>query len=164
MPTLILIRHATAETFAATDHDRPLTEQGHLEAAAAGRMLARLGVGEPMTHVSTARRTRETWEEISSAAGWTRSAHHDSSLYGAGEDGVLELLAATAPEQPTVAVIGHNPTIGGLAHLLDDGEGAASAAAVAGFPPAAFAVLQVTQWAQIGPMTGRMDHFGMGRP
>lgn len=163
MPTLVLMRHATAISFAASDHDRALTDQGRADAAAAGRTLASLGVTDPVGYVSAARRTRETWAEVATAAGWQQEATYDSSLYAAGEDGVLELLWATPAEIGTVAVIGHNPTMGALAQLLDDGAGRATSGPIAGFPTAAFGIFDVDNWDALGPMAARLEHYGVGR-
>lgn len=163
MPTLVLIRHATAETFAASDHERHLTDAGELQAAAVGSMLAAAAVSPDLAYVSSARRTRETWQAMARSAGWRIEAHVDTSLYGAEEAGVLELLRVTEPDMGTVVVVGHNPTVGALVQLLDDGDGPASAAALSGFPTASFAVFSVADWSELGPMSARLERCDRGR-
>ncbi|TIC87783.1 histidine phosphatase family protein [Nocardioides sp. GY 10113] len=164
-PVLILVRHAKAEAFAATDHERPLAERGHADAADAGRWLGEIGIDPDLAYVSTAARTRETWTDVADAAGWDGVvAHFDQSLYGADEVGALELLAATEPDVGAVVVVGHNPTMAVLAQLLDDGEGDASGDLSGGFPTSAVAVFDVPDgWAGIGAMSGRLRAFHVGR-
>ena len=68
-------------------------------------------------------------------------------------------------------VVGHNPTIGYLAQMLDDGDGDpdAFAALVEGYPPGSLSVFGVdVPWAELTPetVTGRLLGFwpGASRP
>lgn len=164
MRSVVLIRHAKAEPVAASDHERALTERGRLDAAALGRRLTALQVVPGLVYVSSARRTEQTWDELVRAAGWTAPAHTDRGLYGADEEAVLELLRVTDDEVATVAVVGHNPTMGMLAHALDDGRGPASAELAGGFPTATAAVLDLDgSWTDLGPASSRLRLFEVGR-
>lgn len=163
MPILVLVRHAQAESYAATDHERELTARGLDDAAATGAWLAGQGVVPDVALVSTARRTSQTWERLRTAARWDVGPVADRSLYSAGEDGVLETLTALE-DAGTVLVLGHNPTMSLLAQLLDDGEGTASVdLATGGFPPATAVVMDVpAPWSALAPASARVDAFHRG--
>ena len=84
--TLIIVRHAKAESFSSTpDLSRPLTPRGHADANAAGAWLAMHGYRPDLVICSPARRTRQTWHGI--AIGLAAAA---SSVPA----------AATAPTEP----------------------------------------------------------------
>ncbi|XBB68890.1 hypothetical protein ABFU82_06135 [Nocardioides sp. WV_118_6] len=162
---LVVVRHAKAEPFAASDVERVLTDRGRHDGAALGAWLAAQGVRPGVAYVSYAARTRETWHVMAGAAAWALAPHIDGNLYGTDEDGVLELVHTTPEDVATVVVVGHNPTMGMLAQLLDDGEGAATGAvATEGFPTSAAAVFAVPgAWAEVEPMAARLVAFHVGR-
>ena len=58
------MRHAKAEPFAETDHERVLTERGRRDAVEAGLHLAATGVVPDYAVVSSAARTVATWEAV----------------------------------------------------------------------------------------------------
>lgn len=63
--TLIIVRHAKAESFGNTpDLSRPLTPRGHADANAAGAWLAAHGYRPDLVICSPAKRTRQTWHGI----------------------------------------------------------------------------------------------------
>ncbi|MFD0808157.1 SixA phosphatase family protein [Nocardioides caeni] len=162
---LVLLRHAQAESFAASDAERPLTDRGRADAAELGRWLAASGLVADEAWVSDATRTRQTWAELAATASWAVAPHYDGSLYVTDEEGVLEILRATADEVTTTVVVGHNPTIGMLTQLLDDGDGAPEDGPEGGsFPTATAAVFEIAgEWAELGPMSGRLTHFHVAR-
>lgn len=162
---LVVVRHAKAEPFAASDVERVLTDRGRADGAALGAWLAEQGVTPGVAYVSYAARTRETWQVLAEAAGWAIAPQIDGNLYGTDEDGVLELVHTTPEDVSTVVVIGHNPTVGMLAQLLDDGEGPATGAvATEGFPTGTAAVFTVPgAWADVEPMAARLAAFHVGR-
>jgi len=154
--TLVLIRHAKAEQFGPSDHERPLAERGRRDAASAGLALAEVGILPDQVLVSTALRTRQTAAEISAAAGWAVEQWFDSTLYDAGTDTVLELLHALPDETGTAVVVGHNPTMALTAHLLDDGAGVP----LGEFDTCAIAVFDVEgPWAGLDTAGGRVRAF-----
>lgn len=139
-----MVRHATAEPSAASDHERELTDRGRDDATAAGAWLALQGLVPDRALVSDAARTRDTWEALCKGAGWALDATLDAGLYAAGPETALDLLRATPEEARTLLVVGHNPTIAYLAQLLDGGDGDPDAgnAMAHGFPAGALAVLE----------------------
>ncbi len=163
---LIVMRHARAEPFAATDRVRRLTDRGVADAAEAGSHLAQHGFVPDQAIVSVAERTRMTWAAVREASGSQAEAGFDEAAYHGGTDSLVELVTAVAADAGTVIVIGHNPTIADLAHLLDDGAGDRDAISgmLRGFPPGALVVLEVTApWSEAGPECGRVvDFFAPG--
>lgn len=163
---LVVVRHAKAEPFGTSDSERELAPRGVADAAAAGAWLAEQGVSADAALVSAATRTRQTWDVMAKAAGWTAEATFDRALYGADEDGVLDLVAMTDEGVGTLVVIGHNPTVGMLAQLLDDGEGPPDAVdrLMQGYPTSATAVFELpATWARIAMGRARLTLFNVGR-
>src|SRR2546423_12767472 len=66
--TLVILRHAKAERPAGTaDEDRPLTQRGHADSAAAGAWLAARGDRPDLVLCSPSKRTRQTWRGVAGA-------------------------------------------------------------------------------------------------
>ena len=152
---LVVIRHSKAEGYGPTDFERELS-RGAWATRLRGRLARRAGRDAPMRAlVSAAKRTRQTWEIVAKAAGWSVEATFDRALYGADEDGVLDLVAMTDEAVGTLVVVGHNPTVGMLAQLLDDGEGPPEAVdrLMRGYPTSATAVFEL-------PRRGRGSRWG----
>lgn len=165
--TLVVMRHARAEQSAPTDFERRLTDRGAADARAAGEWLGSQGFTPDAALVSAAARTVETWEAVAEAAGWDHDlATYDEGLYAAGPESALDLVRATEDAVETLVVVGHNPTMGYLAQLLDDGEGdeEASASMTAGFPTAAVAVFAFDgDWADLDEAACQVVGFHVGR-
>jgi phosphohistidine phosphatase len=164
---LIVMRHAKAEPFAASDHVRPLTDRGRAAANDVGEHLRRTQVLPEYAVVSSALRTRETWDAVAESAGLTDvEVVLDDAVFTGSVDVVLETLAAAPEAATTVMFVGHNPTAAYLCHYLDDGDGDPEAVSelLQGFPPGAVAVLEVSvPWAELGAETGRVVDFYVGR-
>ena len=138
---VIFCRHAkTEDTHPEGDHARRLTQPGHERAREVGPMIRELGVDHAF--VSTATRTRETFDEL----GLDCPVEHLDDLYNASVDGVARALAESGVDAPWCAlVVGHNPSMQAWVHALCVAAGAAEADAVAGsFPTAAFGAFDVT--------------------
>lgn len=142
--TIVIVRHAKAETEAATDHARPLTERGLADARAAGQWLGQrldaAATGPVEALVSTATRARLTWEQISAVVpGRTRML---DGLYEAGPDEVVQTLAMLDEAVRVAIVVGHNPTMYEVVETLSDGSAAAHRELRSrGFPTCAIGVL-----------------------
>lgn len=151
MRTLLLLRHATADSPPATsDRERPLSTHGRGEASALGHWMAAQevdGVWSPITTVlcSPARRTRETLRGL----GLSVDGQLVEELYGGGVPDIVDAIAAVPPSADTVLVVGHSPGIPATAIDLDDiaaeqGQAAANRPVLQRFPPASLAVLRTT--------------------
>ncbi len=163
---LVLMRHAKAESWGDSDHDRRLAAQGVADAASAGRWLAELGVTPDRALVSSATRTDETWEAVSGAAGWALEPVLDDGLYAAEPDVALDLIRESPDDVGTLLMIGHNPTIAYLAQMLDDGDGepAAIADMVTGYPTCALTVLTFAgEWTDLDLASASVVAFNVGR-
>ncbi len=140
MPTLILVRHAKAEPQHADDHARTLTERGRADAAAVRDWLTDQGFVVDRAVVSTARRTRETWD----LAG-TWPAVYDDRVYEASTADLREVIAETGADVGVLVVVGHNPGIERLAWELDAGA-RARAQTDRGLPTSSVVVFDVPDW------------------
>jgi phosphohistidine phosphatase len=163
---LVLMRHAKAEQVAASDHERALTPRGVQDALDAGRWAAGAHLLPEHVVVSSAARTRATWDAFAEASGATAEPVVDRSLYAAGTDGALELLRCVPADARTVMLVGHNPTVAHLVHLLDDGgaEPAVFSAVSTDYPTAALTVLEVPcAWGSIDVGSARIVGFHVGR-
>lgn len=163
---LIVMRHAKAEAFATSDHDRVLVPRGVADATAAGRWAAENDLLPDHVVVSSAARTQGTWSAFAAASGSTVTAVTDRSLYSADTDGALEIIRTVPAEARTVMLVGHNPTMEYLVHLLDDGDADPElfAALSAGYPTATLAVLELAEaWAAVDVGSARMVSFHIGR-
>ena len=165
--TLVVVRHATAEATAPSDHQRRLTDRGRADAAAIGRWLAGIGVAPDHALVSDATRTHETWAELSAAAGWDVDVDASAALYDASPEAALDLLRELPADARTVVVVGHNPTMAYLTEVLDDSDGdddAITALVTSGFPTAAVAVLAVDgDWSTLEEAGATVRAFHVGR-
>lgn len=164
--TLVLVRHAQAESWAPSDVERALTPAGTAAAGTLGGWLRDQGIVPDAALVSGARRTRETWAALGDAARWQLEPAYDDGLYAAGPDTALDLIRFAAPEAGTLLVLGHNPTIHFLAQVLADGTGdpALTESLTIGFPPASVAVLEFDEeWADVGEGHGRLVAVRPGR-
>ncbi len=160
--TLVVMRHAAAESSGPSDAERALTAHGRTVAVDVGRWLAEHDVTPTTALVSSALRTRETWAGLREGAGWSLEADLEDGLYAADPDAALDLVRGVAAEAACVLVLGHNPTMGFLAQLLDDGDGSAQdvTAMARGFPTAAAAVLTYDgAWADLETGSARLRAF-----
>lgn len=160
--TLILMRHASAESTPATDELRELTPDGRRDAVAAGGWLADEGYVIDRVLVSSATRARQTWEAVAEGGGFAAEVEYDGSLYAGGPETVHDLIRLVDDDVETLLVIGHNPTVASLAQLLDDGEGdpESVAAMAGGYPPCALAVLEVSSgWSELEIGGARVTGF-----
>jgi len=162
---LVVMRHAKAEPVAPSDMERHLTERGRADAAATGAWLVEQGFAADLALVSTAVRTRETWEALREKAGWEVEADHRVDLYSAGPEVALDVVRSTPGDVESLLVLGHNPTVAYLAQLLSDGEGDPEllASASTGFPPASVALFELsTPWSSLGFGDARLVGFHVG--
>lgn len=162
MRRLILLRHAKSDRPAGVaDHERPLNDRGRRAAPSVGARLAEEGLRPDLALVSTATRTRETWEAISAALG-APETRWQREIYEAPANRILRVIRDAPDSAWTVIVVGHNPGLGELAtELAGDGARAARNRLGLEFPTAAYVVIDfdTDRWADIAPGQGRLDRF-----
>ncbi|SHI57756.1 SixA phosphatase family protein [Wenxinia saemankumensis] len=159
---LILMRHGAAEAQGPWQDDaaRSLTDRGHADAAAMGRWLA--GLARPdVALVSSARRTRQTWEEVSAAWEVAPPCEPLDALYLAEPGTMLRLLQDRS--EADVMIVAHFPGIGSLAALL--ATGGPEQDRFAAYPTAGIAILTFPggPWQDVQPGSGRVEHFAAPR-
>jgi phosphohistidine phosphatase len=158
---LLLVRHAKAGD-APVDADRPLTRRGERQAAAIGSWLAESRLVPDVAVVSPARRAAQTWERAAAQLGAPPEPVVEPRIYVNTVEAVLAAVRETDDDVQTLAVVGHNPSIGQLAYDLDDGEGHPEARRdlEQGFPTAAVAVFTLaTPFSEVAPQTGTLTDF-----
>ena len=166
MKRLVVLRHAKAESHAASDRERPLTRRGRADAAAAGAFLREVAAVPDHAVVSAALRTRQTWEEVREASAAQATEEVTERLYGADPHEVLAELRLVPEEVRTVLYVGHNPTAETLALLLDDGQGNPDLlrGLLEGFPTATAAVFEVDgPWGTLAEGGARVAHLYVAR-
>jgi phosphohistidine phosphatase len=109
MKRLILMRHGKAErSNAGGDFERALTDRGLADAALMGRLLVDEGLTPDLALVSAARRTQQTWAQVSAAFPTAKSVSL-RPLYHAGAERILFEVDAHGEGGDTLMVVGHNP-------------------------------------------------------
>ena len=164
MRRLMLLRHAKAETATAgqRDLDRVLAQRGREVAPQMGRYMGEHGLAPERALVSTAKRTRETWELVASALVKKPPADFEERIYEAPAKAILSAVQSTNNGVHTLLVVGHNPGIQQLATLLvTSGDSTARHSLAEKFPTAALAVIDfdVDRWSDVKASTGRLDRF-----
>lgn len=163
MRRLMLLRHAKSDWSASgqRDIDRTLAERGREVTSIIGRYMAQQGLVPDRVLVSSARRTRETWELLAPEFPKQPAFAFEPRLYEAPAKALLAVVRETAPEVQTLLLVGHNPGLQELAAVLTgSGDAEARHRLVEKFPTAALAVLDfaIDDWA-VKPSTGRLDRF-----
>ena len=163
---LVVVRHGKAEAFAEEDHLRRLTARGRREASGAGQWLAEQGIVPTVAYVSSATRTRQTWDALVTGGGFTAEPRIEDAVYSADTDTAVDVLSTAPDDADVVLYVGHNPTAASLVHLLDDGDPdpAAFRSLTGGFPTGAVAVLEIfVPWSDLALGTGRLVAFHAGQ-
>ena len=125
---IYLLRHGEAEPAAAgqADAGRKLTAQGRRQSARAGAALRMLGDAPALVLTSPLPRARETAElAVEALAGKQRRPPLRTLDRLASGAYPGEVLAAIPADQPSVMLVGHQPTLGALLGLLIGGPHAA---------------------------------------
>ena len=164
MRRLIVMRHAKSSWAdpGQRDHDRPLNKRGRRSAGLLGGWLAGNGYLPDRALVSTAARTRETWDRVQATA---REAPADflPALYHADPDVLLGIVRANGGDSDPLLVVGHQPGIGAFASALLVAPSADSD--LARYPTGATAVIDfdVAAWSEVGWGRGRVVDFVIPR-
>jgi phosphohistidine phosphatase len=160
---LLLVRHAKAAQ-GPVDADRPLTARGERRAAAIGTWLEQTGLVPDLVLVSPARRAAQTWELASATLTPGPASAADARIFENTVEDLLEAIRETPEDVRTVAVVGHNPSVGELARALDDGQGNPEAgnALDEGFPTGGVAVFTLTApFSELEPGGARLEDFAV---
>jgi len=95
---LILLRHAKSEKpeGGMSDHARRLNARGKSDAPMIGAYMARHALIPDLVLVSTAERTRQTWERVAAALPTLPPVVYEERLYNAGAEAIIALVKGTA--------------------------------------------------------------------
>jgi phosphohistidine phosphatase len=158
---LVLLRHAKAEHSDSLDDQlRPLALPGRKQASQVGAGLRAAGVVPDVVLVSSAVRTRQTWDLVRAGLDLPAEvARVSDELYSAGVQSVIGLLRELEESAGTVLVVGHEPTVSQTAAALagPGSDDAAVAQVRVGVSTGAYSVLEVPgSWADLVPDAARL--------
>jgi phosphohistidine phosphatase len=160
---LMLLRHAKAEKAESgmRDRDRRLNARGRSDAVQIAAHMVAQALLPDRVLVSSAQRTRETWERMAPAFAPAPPVGYEDRLYESGTEAILTAIKATDRSASALLVIGHNPGFydtallllahrGGNAHALDDG-----------LPTAGLVVIDFAEndWRKLAARSGRLAAF-----
>lgn len=115
MKEIILVRHATAETWnAENDLTRKLVSKGLKESKNIGVLLAKLQKKADIILTSNANRALETADQIQSIVYRKINKKIDKDLYSGGIEDYLNAIRNLEDDYHSVLLIGHNPVLGEL--------------------------------------------------
>lgn len=145
------------------DRERPLAPRGERASRDIAAWLKAHDIQPDAVLVSTAKRTQETWRLLQKTLAPVDAITDQDALYLASPGEILEQLAGVADRHQTVLIIGHNPGLESLCHLLA-GPGTDRGALDElrrGMPTAALAIFELTgdSWAELGSDGARLVEF-----
>ena len=159
--TLVLIRHAKSDWGAPDlpDHERPLNKRGRRDAPRMGRWIAEQGLVPAQVLCSDAVRTRETLDLMLPHWPEPPLISHVAELYHALPEVMLRVLARA--DRDVMALVGHNPGIGGLADYL--ASEVPSHSRWVDFPTTSVAALtfDLGSWADLEEASGTVTAFAV---
>ncbi|MEQ1953236.1 histidine phosphatase family protein [Mesorhizobium sp. CN2-181] len=120
MKTLLLLRHAKSswDDAGLADFDRPLAPRGLKATPRIARELVRRDWLPDAALVSTALRTRQTWDLVAAELPDPPKPDFRKDLYEASAEQVLTQIRDAGGRAKTLLVVGHNPGIEDFAGQL----------------------------------------------
>ncbi|MGV1036900.1 MAG: SixA phosphatase family protein [Candidatus Nanopelagicales bacterium] len=157
---LIVMRHAkSAWPMGVRDFDRPLGARGRRNAPVSGRWISQL-VGAPdQAVVSSANRTRLTWQLVEPELSRPAGVDFRPEIYAATWWDLLDVVRTTPVTTQTLMLLGHNPSVEDLVtELAGSGESRAMRQLRVKFPTSAVAVLTSDlAWKEWGSNCARLQ-------
>lgn len=163
MLRLLVLRHSKAEKarLGGDDHARPLDATGRSDASRIGAYMAKHGLRPACALVSSASRTRETWDLV--GAQWPGiPVQVERDLYEAAPDQILTVLHSAPVSANEVIIVGHNPGLHDFAAwLTGEGEEILRGEMAEGLPTSGLVVIDfyANAWSEVTPGSGRMAQF-----
>ncbi|MCA0407538.1 MAG: histidine phosphatase family protein [Proteobacteria bacterium] len=159
---LFLLRHGKAAwPEGVADHERPLAGRGWTTVPMVAEGLRWMVPNIELAVVSTARRTQETFEALSSiVAGIPK--RDEPKIYEARPSTLLGLVNGLPKDLNAVLIVGHNPGLHELALMLagPSSDGDALDRLERKLPTAGLMHFEfVCEWAEIDEGLGRLAHF-----
>ena len=154
--TLVLVRHSKASHDAPTDIERPLTPKGREMADALARRLSGRLDAVDLLLVSPAARARQTADPMQRRLN-PGEIRIEPEIYHNGALRILRLLTGLPEAVATVVLVGHEPTISIMGHVLHDADDDLASQVSVGVPTATALVLDVPgPWNGLGPGTAHL--------
>jgi len=164
MRKLFLLRHAKSswDDPVLADFDRPLSRRGREAAARVAIFAKRYDLVPDLALVSTAKRTRETWDTLAEVMP-TVPVSFEPGLYAAGQSDLQRRLRQIDSGINTVILVAHNPGLERLADFLGNGQGDPEALdrIARKYPTGALAelTLDIASWDEVACGCGRITRF-----
>jgi phosphohistidine phosphatase len=160
---LMLLRHAKSEKAESgmRDRDRRLNARGRNDAARIAAHMVRQGLRPDRVMVSSAQRTRETWERMAPAFSTAPPVDYEDRLYESSPESILSVIKAADRSASARLVIGHNPGLHDTARLLLAHRGDEAHALDDGLPTAGLIVIDFADndWRKLAGRSGRLAAF-----
>ena len=160
---LMLLRHAKSDWPEGVEgHERPLAQRGREAAPRIGAYLRQEGLIPDRALVSSARRTRETWDLVEKELGGDVAADVVTRIYDAPADRLVEVVRSCSDRDHTLLLVGHNPGLADLSVVLCDGSTPDTIARIRRkFPTAGLIVIdfEATSWEDVARGSGRLERF-----
>jgi len=162
MKTLFILRHAKAVPDDAypDDHERPLNARGNEGANQMGAYMKQHGYQPELVLCSTAKRTAETLEAVSSH--WEKPAKvtkMESELYLASPGTLLHYIHQADDQYENLLLVSHNPGMHMIAlEMVQPGGDEGYVQLRQNFPTAALAAIHfdTDQWSKALPGEGKL--------
>jgi phosphohistidine phosphatase len=97
---------------------RNLSGKGRRQAESIGQWMSENGVMPDWIICSSAKRTKSTAKICSEKVGYKKSIRFEDSLYNAGSDTYLDIIAVLNNKYDSVMMVGHNPAISAIVTIL----------------------------------------------
>ncbi len=165
MKRLILLRHGSSEwpESGHEDSERPLTKVGRAECLRVAHWLNAQDLPSAHALVSSALRTRQSWELIHDNLERAPSFEVQDDLYLAAPGTLLARVGALPVSVRTAVVVAHNPGIEELARMLagPSPDDEAIRDLMLGYPAAGLAMFTVDAdaWDQVSVAATRLTTF-----
>ncbi|HEV8368366.1 MAG TPA: histidine phosphatase family protein [Pyrinomonadaceae bacterium] len=120
MRTLYLLRHAKSswKDESQADFERPLSGRGRKACVTIAKLIQDKGIEFDLALSSTAVRARQTIDLIKQLAKLRTELRYDERIYEASGARLLEIIRQIENHRKTVLLVGHNPGLEDLLHLL----------------------------------------------
>ena len=118
--TLLIMRHGKSrwDEEDADDLHRSLAKRGKRDSLRVGEEIAARGLVPEVILSSPAKRARSTVRRMIKGSGYSGDAIYDPDLYFEGVEPYLRNLSALPDKVGVAMVVGHNPVLEQLVHLL----------------------------------------------
>lgn len=122
MKTLLVMRHAKSSWNHSdlTDHDRPLNNRGRGDAPRMGQLLRDEDLVPDIIITSTAKRAVSTAKYVVETSGFDGKVVRTEDFYLADPEDYIAKLQRLSPKYGVVMIVGHNPGMTDLVHILTD--------------------------------------------